>query len=163
MALRRYGDNCRIGAAINAFKSRNARIGARHASITASRLRVQVVRRTVCRADNEARQERRFHRLPGSGTLQPLRGLSRSLPRGQRGSWSLVLAGDNILSADPTAVAALEPATSAEADDGTLRIKRAVVDTIPGHGIDLLGVRHVDVLRRCRTRRHASDDYHCKS
>ena len=51
----------------------------------------------------------------------------------------MVLAGSEILSADPTAVAALEPATSAEADNRALRIKRAVVDTIPGHGIDLLG------------------------
>jgi hypothetical protein len=75
----------------------------------------------------------------------------------------LILAASGIPSVDPTASAALEPATSAKADDGALRIKRAVVDTIPGHGIDLLGVRHDDILRRCRTRHHAGSDYYCKS
>ena len=70
----------------------------------------------------------------------------------------MVLAGTEVLSADPTAAAALESATSAETDNGALRIKRAVVDTIPGHGVDLLGVRHDEVLRRCRTRLHTGDD-----
>lgn len=50
-------------------------------------------------------------------------------------------AARRILSGCPTGIAALEPATSADANDGTLRIKRAVVDTIPGHGVDLLRVR----------------------
>jgi len=75
----------------------------------------------------------------------------------------LVLACSGVLSGDPTAAATLEPATSAEADDGALRIKRAVVDTIPSHGVDLLRVRHEDVLRRYRPRHHPSDDSDCKS
>lgn len=50
-------------------------------------------------------------------------------------------AATRILSGYPTGVAALEPVTSADANDGTLRIKRAVVDAIPGHGIDLLRVQ----------------------
>ena len=63
----------------------------------------------------------------------------------------MVLAGSGILGGDPAAAGALEPATRADANDGALRIKRAVVDTIPGHGIDLLRVRREGVLRRCRT------------
>jgi hypothetical protein len=56
-------------------------------------------------------------------------------------------AGSDILRADPTAAAALQPATSAEANNGTLRVKRTVVDAVSGHGIDLLRVRHNDILR----------------
>jgi hypothetical protein len=50
-------------------------------------------------------------------------------------------AAGRILNGYPIGIGALEPATSADANDGTLRIKRAVVDTTPGHGIDLLRVR----------------------
>lgn len=82
-------------------------------------------------------------------------------PRGWRGD--LILAGSGILRGDPTPAAALEAAPPAEADEGSLGIKRVVVDTIPGHGIDLLGVRQEDVLRRCDTRHHAGDDHDCKS
>jgi hypothetical protein len=56
-------------------------------------------------------------------------------------------AARRILSGYPTGIAALKPATSADANDGTLRIKRAVVDTIPGHGVDLLRVWREGVCR----------------
>ncbi len=59
-----------------------------------------------------------------------------ALSRGRHGD--LALAGGGILSIDPTAVAALQAATSADANDRTLSVKRAVVDAIFRHGVDLL-------------------------
>jgi hypothetical protein len=73
----------------------------------------------------------------------------------------LVFAGGRILSGDPTATVALEPVTSAEANNRALRVETAVVDAAPGHGIDFLRIRYEDVLRRHRFR-NAGDDRHRK-